>query len=149
MHQPPGAAGLILKAKPGAPIGDAAKPRALTNARSWEAPAAQGPPERVRLSERAHQDRDIVYFLQQPDTNAFSLYHDYTESREGTNKYLNVVRTGSKVSKPSGRILDTGEDLKAEIVTGSKAKAAGIDLGGERVERDQEDVVTDFSPVKK
>ena len=35
------------------------------------------------------------------ETNAFSLYHDYTESREGTDKYLNVVRTGSTVSKPS------------------------------------------------
>jgi len=149
MHQPPGAAGLILKAKAGAPIGDAAKPRALTNARSWEAPAAQGPPERARLSERAHQDRDIVYFLQPPDTNAFSLYHDYTESREGTDKYLNVVRTGSKVSKPSGRILDTGEDLKAEILTGSKMKAAGIDTGGEQVAPDQEVVVTHFAPVKK
>jgi len=29
-----------------------------------------------RLSERAHQDREIVYFLQQPDTHAFALYHD-------------------------------------------------------------------------
>jgi len=149
MHQAPGAAGLIIKAKPGAPTGDAAKPRPMTNARSWETPPAQGPSERARLSERAHQDRDIVYFLQEPSTSAFSLYHDYTESREGTDKYLNVVRTGSKVSKPSGKILDTGEDLKAEIVTGAKAKAAGIDLGGERVEPDQEVVVTHFAPIKK
>src|SRR5258708_8878168 len=103
MHQAPGAAGLILKAKPGAPIGDAAKPRALTNARSWEAPAAQGPTERARLSERAHQDRDIVYFLQPPDTNAFSLHHDYTESREGIDKYLNVVRSGSTASQPASQ----------------------------------------------
>jgi hypothetical protein len=149
MHQAPGAAALIIKAKPGAPTGDAAKPRPMTNARSWEPPPAQGPTERARLSERAHQDRDIVYFLQEPSTSAFSLYHDYTESREGTDKYLNVVRTGSKVSKPSGKILDTGEDLKAEIVTGAKAKAAGIDLGGERVEPDQEVVVTHFAPIKK
>ncbi len=126
MHQAPGAAGLILKAKPGAPAGEAARPRALTNARSWEAPPAQGPAERARLSERAHQDRDIVYFLQTPDTHAFSLYHDYTESREGTDKYLNVVRTGSKVSNPSGKILDTGEAAP-----------------------DQEVVVTRFTPVKK
>ncbi len=79
MHQAPGAAAMILKAKPGAPTGGAARPRPLTDARSWEAPAAQGPTERARLSERAHQDRDIVYFLQQPETHAFSLYHDYTE----------------------------------------------------------------------
>ena len=33
-----------------------------------------------RLDERAHQDRDIVYFLQQPETHSFDLYHDYSES---------------------------------------------------------------------
>jgi hypothetical protein len=98
MHQAPGAAALVVKARPGAPTGDAAKPRALTTAHSWETPQAQGPTERARLSERAHQDRDIVYFLQPPDSNAFALYHDYTESREGADKYLHVVRTGSKVS---------------------------------------------------
>jgi len=149
MNQTPGAATLVIKAKPGAPIDDAAKPRALTNARSWEAPAAQGPTERSRLSERAHQDRDIVYFLQSPDTNAFSLYHDYTESREGIDKYLNVVRTGSTVSKPFARILDTGEALRGDVLTGAQLKAAGIDAGGEQVAADQQVVVTHFSPVKK
>jgi hypothetical protein len=149
MYQAPGAAALILKARPGAPVGDAAKPRPLTNARSWEAPATQGPTERARLSERAHQDRDIVYFLQSPETNAFSLYHDYTESREGTDKYLNVVRTGSTVSNTSGKVLDTGELLKAETMTGAQMRAAGIDPGGDQVAPDQQVVVTRFSPVKK
>ena len=149
MHQAPGAAALILKAKPGAPTGDAAKPRPLTNARSWEAPAAQGPTERSRLSERAHQDRDIVYFLQPPPTSAFSLYHDYTESREGTAMYLNVVRTGSTVSNTSGKVLDTGEVLKAETLTGTQMKAAGIDPGGDQVAPDQQVVVTRFPAVKK
>jgi hypothetical protein len=149
MHQAPGAAALVLKARSGAPLGDAARPRALTNARSWEPPASQGPPERARLSERAHQDRDIVYFLQPPDTNAFSLYHDYTESREGIDKYLNVVRTGSTVSNTSGKILDTGEVLKAETLTGAQMKAAGIDAGGEQVAPDQQVVVTRFPPVKR
>ena len=149
MHQAPGEAALIIKAKPGAPSGDAAKPRALTNARSWEPPPAQGPTERSRLAERAHQDRDIVYFLQQPETNAFSLYHDYTEAREGVDKYLNVVRTGSTVSSPSAKILDTGEALKGDILTGTQMKAAGIDAGGEQVAADQQVVVTHFAPVKK
>ncbi|MBI3402786.1 MAG: hypothetical protein HY048_15320 [Acidobacteria bacterium] len=149
MHQAPGAAALIVKAKPGAPTGAAAKPRPLTSARSWEPPPSQGPTERARLSERAHQDRDIVYFLRSPETNAFSLYHDYTESREGVDKYLNVVRTGSKVSKPSGKILDTGENLKAEILSGAQMKAAGISTGGEQVAPDQEVVVTHFAPIKK
>ena len=50
---------------------------------------------KIGLSERAHQDRDIVYFLQQPETHAFALYHDYTETRPGVNGYANVVRNGS------------------------------------------------------
>ena len=65
-----------------------------------------------RLDERAHQNREIVYFLQQPETHAFDLYHDYTESRAGVSTYLNEVRGGSTVSKPSARNLDTGEELK-------------------------------------
>jgi len=148
-NQMPGAAALVIKAKPGAPTGDAAKPRALTNARSWEPPPAQGPTERQRLSERIAGDRDIVYFLQAPDTHAFSLYHDYTESREGVDTYLNVVRTGSTVSNPSAKILDTGEALKGDILTGAQMKTAGIDAGGESIAPDQQVVVTRFAPVKK
>jgi hypothetical protein len=149
MHQAPGPAALVIKAKRGAPIGDEAKPRALTNARSWEAPPAQGPTERARLAERAHQDRDILYLLLEPATHAFSLFHDYTESREGVDKYLNVVRTGSTVKGPSAMILDTGEELKGEILTGAQIKAAGIDAAGEQVADDQQVVVTRFAPVKK
>jgi hypothetical protein len=149
LHQAPDAAALVLKAKLGAPTGDAARPRPLTDARSWEPPPSQGPTERERLSERAHQDREIVYVLQPPESNAFSLYHDYTESREGVDRYLNVVRTGSKVSKPSGKILDTGEALKVEILTGAQLKAAGIPTGDEPVAPDQEVVVTRFAPIKK
>ena len=149
MHQAPGEAALIVKAKPGAQTGDAAKPHPLTGARSWETPPLQGPAERARLSERAHQDRDIVYFLQPPETNAFSLYHDYTESRDGIDKYLNVVRTGSKVSNPSAKVLDTGEMLKTEIMTGAQMKTAGIDAGGEQVTPDAQVVVVRFTPVKK
>lgn len=149
LHQAPGPAALILKARPGAATGRAAKPRPLTDARSWEPPPPQGSTERARLSERAHQDRDIVYELQAPDTHAFRLAHDYTESRVGVDRYLNIVRTGSKVSAPSGRILDTGEALKTEIVTGAQLKAAGIGTDGEPVEADQEVVVTRFAPVQK
>jgi hypothetical protein len=149
LHQAPGPAALVVKARPGAPTGDAARPRPLTTARSWEPPPAQGATERERLSERAHQDRDIVYFLQSPETSAFALYHDYTESREAVDRYLNIVRTGSKVSRPSGKILDTGAVLKTEIITGAKLAAAGIATDGETVAPDQEVVVTRFPPVKK
>jgi hypothetical protein len=139
---------LQVRIKPDAPTGDAAKPRPLTNARSWEPPPTQGPTERARLSERAAQDRDIVYFLQPPETHAFSLYHDYTESREGMDKYLNVVRSGSTVSSPSGMVLDTGEAMKVEVLKGAQLKAAGIDAGGDQVAADQEVVVFRYPAVK-
>ncbi|MDQ2919464.1 MAG: hypothetical protein M3R10_06265 [Verrucomicrobiota bacterium] len=146
MHQAPGQAALVLKATTGA---DATKPRALTDARSWEPPPAKGPTERERLSERAHQDRDITYYLKEPETHAFSLFHDYTESREGTDKYLNVVRTGSKVAEPSGKILDTGEAMKVEVLTGAKMKETKVDAGEEKIAPDQQVVVFRFPAVKK
>ena len=145
MHQAPGPAALVLKAMPGA---QTTKPRELTDVRSWEPPPKEAPTERERFSERAHQDRDIVYFLQQPETHAFKLYHDYTESREGIDKYLNVVRSGSTVADPSGKILDTGEPLKAEVLTGAKLKEAQIDPGEEKIAQDQQLVVFRFAPVK-
>src|SRR5687767_2276297 len=73
-----------------------------------------------RLAERARQDREIVYFLQQPETHAFDLYHDYTESKAGVDRYLNVVRGGSRVSNPSARLLDTGESLQTQIMRGAE-----------------------------
>lgn len=64
-----------------------------------------------RLTERARENREIVYFLRHPDTHAFDLYHDYTETRPGISQYLNIVRPGSQVSNPSAINLDTGEAL--------------------------------------
>lgn len=68
-----------------------------------------------RLDERAHQNRKIVYFLRQPETHAFDLYHDYTESKPGTSTYVNIVRAGSSVANPRARNLDTGEELAWDI----------------------------------
>jgi len=147
MNVPPGNATLVVTLRAGALTGDAAKPAPLTNNRSWEPPPAQGPTERARLAERAHLDRDIVYFLQDPSTNAFSLYHDYTESRPGTDKYINIVRTGSRSSNPSAYILDTGEALKHETLKGAEITAKQIPIG-EAVTPDTEIVVIYFSPVK-
>jgi hypothetical protein len=101
-----------------------------------------------RLTERAHQDRDIVYFLQPPETHSFDLYHDYTESRAGMDKYVNVVRKGSRASKPSAKILDTGEALKTETLRGEEITRAKVDIG-EAVQADSEAVVIRFSPVAK
>jgi hypothetical protein len=147
MNVPPGNATLVVTLRAGALTGDAAKPAPLTNNRSWEPPPTQGPTERARLAERAHLDRDIVYFLQEPSTNAFSLYHDYTESRPGIDKYINVVRTGSRSSSPSAYILDTGEVLKHETLKGAEITAKQIQIG-EAVTPDTEIVVLYFPPVK-
>jgi len=137
---------LVVKAKLGAQTGPSAAPREPGSAKSWEAPF-EGETEKERLSERAHQDRDIVYFLQQPETNAFSLYHDYTESRPGVDKYFNVVRSGSKVSDPSAYVLDTGEKLTPKIVTGAELAAAKVDVG-EPIDPAAHVVVIPFTAVK-
>jgi hypothetical protein len=100
-----------------------------------------------RLSERAHQDREIVYFLQPPETHAFDLYHDYTESRPGIDKYLNVVRAGSRASNPSAKILDTGESLKTEVMRAAQLTAEHIDIG-EPITAETEVVVIRFPAVK-
>jgi len=147
MNVAPGDATLTVTLRAGAQTGEAAKPVALTDNRSWEPPPTRGPTERARLAERAHLDRDIVYFLQEPSTNSFSLYHDYTESKPGTDKYINIVRTGSRSSNPSSYILDTGEVLKHETLKGAEITAKQIDIG-EPVTPDTEIVVTYFSPVK-
>ena len=147
MNVAPGNATLVVKVRAGALVGEAAKPKPLTNNRSWETPPAQGPTERQRLAERAHLDRDIVYFLQEPSTSAFFLYHDYTESRPGIDKYINVVRPGSRSSNPSALILDTGEELRHETLKGAEITAKQIDIG-EPVTPETEIVVSYFSPVK-
>jgi hypothetical protein len=100
-----------------------------------------------RLAERARQDREIVYFLQQPHTGAFDLYHDYTESRPGIDKYLNVVRAGSRVSNPSAYVLDTGERLATRTLTGAQVAEARLDIG-QPVAASTEVVVISFPAVR-
>jgi hypothetical protein len=101
-----------------------------------------------RLVERAHQDREIVYFLHAPETHAFRLYHDYTESRPGTDRYLNVVRQGSRVSDPAAWILDTGEQLRTDTFEGEAIGRAGLDIG-QAARADSQVVVVRFPPVKE
>jgi hypothetical protein len=156
MNMSPAQAPLVVRAKPLPPSTSAPRqsPRpdgAAAGARpaaTADAPPADVALDRVRVSERAFQDREIVYFLQEPSTHAFSLYHDYTETREGTDRYLNIVRRGSTVSNPSARILDTGERLKVETLKGDAISKAKIDIG-EAVQPDSEVVLIRFPPVKK
>jgi hypothetical protein len=146
LHAGAGEAALEVHAVKDAQTGAAALPKALTNERSWESPFA-GEMEQDRLSERARQDRDIVYFLQQPETHSFSLYHDYTETRAGVNGYANVVRAGSVASHPSAYIVDTGEPLKAEEMSGAEMIASKINTG-ETVDAKDQVVVIPFAPVQ-
>jgi hypothetical protein len=146
LHAGAGEAPLELRAIKDAQVGTAALPKALTAQVSWESPF-KGETEEERLSERAHQDRDIVYFLQQPETHSFRLYHDYTESRPGVNGYANVVRQGSSASHPAASILDTGEQLKALEMSGAEMIASKINAG-EAVEPKARVVVIPFAPLK-
>jgi len=151
-HVGAGEAPLVVKARPlpreasmlPASASSPAKPRAT----GATAAPATAPTIEERLSERAHQDPEIVYFLQQPETHAFSLYHDYTEAHEGRDKYLNVVRAGSRVSDPSARLLDTGEALKVETLMGPQITAAHLDIG-EPITPATEVVVIHYPAVKK
>jgi hypothetical protein len=145
LHAGAGEAPLVLRAINDAQTGPAALPKAPTETRSWESPF-QGETEKSRLAERAHQDRDIVYFLQQPETHAFSLYHDYTESRPGIDGYANVVRTGSVATNPSAYVLDTGEQLKPEDMTGAQLIASKINTG-ENVDPKDHVVVIPFPAI--
>ena len=142
MNPGPAAAPLVIRAKPGlAPF----TPKASTarGAQSTVTLASQA----ARLSDRAHQDREIVYFPNDPSTHSFSLYHDYTESRPGVGHYFNVVRAGSSVSNPSAVWLDTGDALKVETISGAELKKRGLDAG-EPVADTTQVVVISFPPIK-
>ena len=101
---------------------------------------------RIAVADRAFQDREIVYFLQPPDTHAFDLYHDYTERRPGWDKYVNVVRAGSTVANPSAINLDSGEPLAVETLKGDAITRANVDIG-EPVTSSSEAVVIRFPAI--
>jgi hypothetical protein len=100
-----------------------------------------------RVPDRAFQDREITYWLQAPATHAFDIAHDYTEARVGTDRYVNIVRGGSRVSRPGATVLDSGQVLPVETLRGEAITAAGIDIGGP-VAGDSEVVVVRFPAVK-
>ena len=80
---------------------------------------AQNP--QPNLTERAYQDREILYELQSPETHAFRITHDYTVRKVGEKYYFNVVRAGSHVSDPESIDLDSSEKLKWEVISGKQA----------------------------
>ena len=129
LNNTPGEAPLMLTARPSTPL---STPSSVA----------------AKLTERAAQTRDIVYFLKAPETHAFDLYHDYTEERPGLGTYVNVVRPGSAASNPSARNLDTGETLPSQLLRGAAITKAGVsdpDLGP--IKPDTEVVVFRFAPL--
>lgn len=142
MNTSAAAAPLVIRAKPGLapfnPTASTARGAVVTTTMASQV---------ARLSDRAHQDREIVYFPNDPATHSFSLYHDYTESRAGVGHYFNIVRAGSTVSNPSAVLLDTGEVLKVETISGAELKKRGLDAG-EPVTDTMQIVVISFPPVK-
>jgi len=100
-----------------------------------------------QFEERAFQNREIVYYLQQPETHSFLLYHDYTETRPGIDRYLNIVRLGSNATNPSALLLDTGEELKVETLKGDEITKRGIHLDNPISEK-SEVIAIWFDPVE-
>ena len=125
----PAPAPLVIRARPG----------------RLAAPAAASGMARF-LDERAHQNRNIVYWLNPPETHSFSLTHDYTEERAGVASYVNIVRTGSTASNPSATDLDTGERLPSREVRGAAVRAAEPDATD--VTADTVAILFDFAPIR-
>ena len=143
MNASAAAAPLVIRARPGLAPFTATLPTAR-GAATTVTMASQA----ARLSDRAHQDREIVYFPNDPSTHSFNLFHDYTESRPGVGHYFNVVRAGSTISNPSAVLLDTGEALKVETLSGAELKKRGLDAG-EPVADTTQVVVISFPAVQR
>lgn len=94
-------------------------------------------------TERASQDREILYELLAPETHAFRITHDYTARKAGEQYYFNIVRAGSHVTDPESMDLDSGAKLKWEVLTGKQVKERKLPLSG--VEDGSEVVVTYLS----
>src|SRR5467141_3541639 len=112
---------------------------------TWTAQAQKPQPN---LTERAYQDREILYELQSPESHAFRITHDYTVRKVGEQYYFNVVRAGSHVSDPESIDLDTGEKLKWEIISGKQATERKLPIS-EAVKDDAEIVVTHLAHAIK
>lgn len=150
----PGQVALEVRARPSSALATPAAPRTAaappvadafaptsTRVPTLEASAS------ARVSDRAFQDREITYWLQSPETHAFDISHDYTETRPGTDRYVNIVRGGSRASNPGATVLDTGAVLPVETLRGEAITKAGVDIGG-AVSAESEVVLIRFPAVK-
>jgi len=67
---------------------------------------------------RAEQDREIRYWLLEPESHQFRISHDFTVSKAGQKSVHSFVRKGSVVTKSIVIDLNTGKELKTYNVTG-------------------------------
>jgi len=74
---------------------------------------------------RAEQDREIRYWLLDPQTHQFRISHDFNVTRVGQRYVHSFVRKGSVVSDSQIFDLDTGEQLKTYNVKGKEVNALG------------------------
>lgn len=74
---------------------------------------------------RAEQDREIRYWLLDPQTHQFRISHDFNVTRVGQKYVHSFVRAGSIVADSQIFDLDTGEQLKTTKVTGKDTNALG------------------------
>ena len=75
---------------------------------------------------RAEQDREIRYWLLDPETHQFKISHDFTITRVGQKSAHSFVRKGSTVSEDAKMYnLDTGEPLPTKNVSGKSVNALG------------------------
>lgn len=75
---------------------------------------------------RAEQDREITYWLLEPNSHQFLISHDLTITRPGQKYAHSFVRKGSVVD-PNAKMydLDTGAELKTADVKGAEVNALG------------------------
>ena len=74
---------------------------------------------------RAEQDREIRYWLLDPQTHQFRISHDFNVTRAGQKYVHSFVRKGSIVTQSQIFDLDTGEQLKTYNVTGKDVNGLG------------------------
>jgi hypothetical protein len=74
---------------------------------------------------RAEEDREIIYWLLEPEPHQFRFSHDFNITRAGQKYAHSFVRTGSTVSENDITFidLDTGKKLKAKKTTGKDVNA--------------------------
>jgi len=75
---------------------------------------------------RAEQDREIRYWLLDPEGHQFRISHDFTVTRVGQKSVHSFVRKGSVVA-PDAKMfdLDSGKPLKTHTVSGKETNALG------------------------